>query len=84
MVLFILIIEHIMHSLVYVIFLLKLLSYYCYLIQGVHPTTEDPMESSIATLVSMGFDRGSAIRALALTNYDVNLASNILLEAQSM
>uniref|UniRef100_A0A0E0HPW2 UBA domain-containing protein n=1 Tax=Oryza nivara TaxID=4536 RepID=A0A0E0HPW2_ORYNI len=51
---------------------------------GVHPTTEDPMESSIATLVSMGFDRGSAIRALALTNYDVNLASNILLEAQSM
>uniref|UniRef100_I1R8S0 UBA domain-containing protein n=1 Tax=Oryza glaberrima TaxID=4538 RepID=I1R8S0_ORYGL len=52
--------------------------------EGVHPTTEDPMESSIATLVSMGFDRGSAIRALALTNYDVNLASNILLEAQSM
>ncbi|EEC71667.1 hypothetical protein OsI_04130 [Oryza sativa Indica Group] len=53
-------------------------------LKGVHPTTEDPMESSIATLVSMGFDRGSAIRALALTNYDVNLASNILLEAQSM
>ncbi|VAH80839.1 unnamed protein product [Triticum turgidum subsp. durum] len=51
--------------------------------QGAHTTTPDPMESSIATLVSMGFDRASAIQALALTNNDVNLASNILLEAQS-
>lgn len=51
--------------------------------EGAHTTTQDPMESSIATLVSMGFDRGSAMQALALTNYDVNLASNILLEAQS-
>jgi len=41
------------------------------------------MESSIAMLVSMGFDRASAVQALALTNNDVNLASNILLEAQS-
>ncbi|KAG8055065.1 hypothetical protein GUJ93_ZPchr0001g32751 [Zizania palustris] len=52
--------------------------------EGALTTTEDPMESSIVTLVSMGFDRGSAMQALALTNYDVNLASNILLEAQSM
>ncbi|KAF7031224.1 hypothetical protein CFC21_042586, partial [Triticum aestivum] len=51
--------------------------------QGVHTTTPDPTESSIATLVSMGFDRASAIQALALTTNDVNLASNILLEAQS-
>lgn len=51
--------------------------------QGAHTTTPDPTESSIATLVSMGFDRASAIQALALTNNDVNLASNILLEAQS-
>ncbi|KAM3352076.1 hypothetical protein ACQJBY_023762 [Aegilops geniculata] len=52
-------------------------------LKGAHTTTPDPMESSIATLVSMGFDRASAIQALALTNNDVNLASNILLEAQS-
>jgi len=35
-------------------------------------------------LVSMGFDRSAAIQALALTNYDVNLASNILLESQAL
>ncbi|PWZ31985.1 Rhomboid-like protein 20 [Zea mays] len=46
--------------------------------------TQDPTESSIAALVSMGFDRSAAIQALALTNYDVNLASNILLEAQAL
>uniref|UniRef100_A0ACD5WGU7 Uncharacterized protein n=1 Tax=Avena sativa TaxID=4498 RepID=A0ACD5WGU7_AVESA len=51
--------------------------------EGSHTTTADPMESSIAMLVSMGFDRASAVQALALTNNDVNLASNILLEAQS-
>ncbi|KAJ1285858.1 hypothetical protein BS78_03G310400 [Paspalum vaginatum] len=48
------------------------------------PDIQDPTESSIAALVSMGFDRSSAIQALALTNYDVNLASNILLEAQAL
>ncbi|EMS63711.1 Ubiquitin-associated domain-containing protein 2 [Triticum urartu] len=52
-------------------------------LKGTHTTTPDPTESSIATLVSMGFDPASAIQALALTNNDVNLASNILLEAQS-
>jgi hypothetical protein len=31
----------------------------------------------------MGFDRTSAMQALVLTNNDVNLASNILLEAQA-
>ncbi|CAD6236313.1 unnamed protein product [Miscanthus lutarioriparius] len=46
--------------------------------------TQDPTESSIAALVSMGFDRSAAIQALALTNYDVNLASNILLEAEAL
>ncbi|KAL6853805.1 hypothetical protein ACP4OV_019834 [Aristida adscensionis] len=46
--------------------------------------TQDPTETSIATLVSMGFDRSSAMQALAVTNYDVNLASNILLEAQAL
>ncbi|KQK10221.1 rhomboid-like protein 20 isoform X2 [Brachypodium distachyon] len=51
--------------------------------EGVPATTPDPVETSISTLVSMGFDRASAIQALALTNNDVNLASNILLEAQS-
>ncbi|XP_062207178.1 rhomboid-like protein 20 isoform X1 [Phragmites australis] len=52
--------------------------------QGVRTATQDPPESSIAALVSMGFDRSSAMQALALTNYDVNLASNILLEAQAL
>ncbi|CAO2177844.1 unnamed protein product [Urochloa humidicola] len=52
--------------------------------EGAHAATQDPSESSIAALVSMGFDRSSAIQALALTNYDVNLASNILLEAQAL
>ncbi|TVU34733.1 hypothetical protein EJB05_16582 [Eragrostis curvula] len=53
-------------------------------LKGTHSATQDLTESSIATLVSMGFDRTSAMRALALTNYDVNLASNILLEAQAL
>uniref|UniRef100_A0A0A9E481 UBA domain-containing protein n=1 Tax=Arundo donax TaxID=35708 RepID=A0A0A9E481_ARUDO len=53
-------------------------------VEGTRASTQDPPESSIATLVSMGFDRGSAVQALTLTNYDVNLASNILLEAQAL
>ncbi|KAF8716777.1 hypothetical protein HU200_025869 [Digitaria exilis] len=52
--------------------------------EGVHTATQDPAEASIAALVSMGFDNNSAIQALALTDYDVNLASNILLEAQAL
>jgi uncharacterized UBP type Zn finger protein len=72
-------IEHSRYSLVY---LTRLPGQCCLLVQGAHATTLDPMESSITTLVSMGFDRASAVQALALTNNDVNLASNILLEAQ--
>lgn len=53
-------------------------------IEDARTATQDPTESSIAALVSMGFDRSAAIQALALTNYDVNLASNILLEAQAL
>jgi len=52
--------------------------------QAAHTATQDPPESSIAALVSMGFDRSSAVQALVLTNNDVNLASNILLEAQAL
>ncbi|KAK3162232.1 hypothetical protein QOZ80_1BG0087160 [Eleusine coracana subsp. coracana] len=52
--------------------------------EGTFSASQDPAESSIATLVSMGFDRNSAMQALVLTNNDVNLASNILLEAQSL
>lgn len=53
-------------------------------IEDARTATQDPTESSIAALVSMGFDRSAAIQALALTNYDVNLASNIMLEAQAL
>ncbi|KAG2592378.1 rhomboid-like protein 20 isoform X2 [Panicum virgatum] len=52
--------------------------------QAAHTATQDPAESSIAALVSIGFDRNSAVQALVLTNYDVNLASNILLETQAL
>ncbi|KAF7803992.1 rhomboid-like protein 20 [Senna tora] len=43
----------------------------------------EPSEESIATLVSMGFDRNSAREALVHARNDVNVATNILLEAQS-
>ncbi|KAF5181543.1 Rhomboid-like protein [Thalictrum thalictroides] len=46
-------------------------------------TTAEPSESSIATLISMGFDRNSARQALVQARNDVNVATNILLEAQS-
>ncbi|XP_039809053.1 rhomboid-like protein 20 isoform X3 [Panicum virgatum] len=52
--------------------------------EAAHTATQDPAESSIAALVSIGFDRNSAVQALVLTNYDVNLASNILLETQAL
>ncbi|CAJ2671682.1 rhomboid-like protein 20 [Trifolium pratense] len=42
-----------------------------------------PSEDSIATLVSMGFDRNSAQQALVQARNDVNVATNILLEAQA-
>ncbi|KAL6985094.1 Rhomboid-like protein 20 [Sarracenia purpurea var. burkii] len=45
--------------------------------------TMEPPEDSIATLVSMGFDRNSARQALMHARNDVNAATNILLEAQS-
>ncbi|KAL3715690.1 hypothetical protein ACJRO7_007430 [Eucalyptus globulus] len=47
------------------------------------PSTVEPSEESVATLVSMGFDRNSARQALAQARNDVNTATNILLEAQS-
>ena len=43
----------------------------------------EPTEDSITTLVSMGFDRNSARQALVQARNDVNVATNILLEAQS-
>ncbi|XVE84854.1 hypothetical protein DITRI_Ditri17bG0045900 [Diplodiscus trichospermus] len=43
----------------------------------------EPSEGSIATLVSMGFDRNSARQALVHARNDVNAATNILLEAES-
>ncbi|TKY62715.1 Rhomboid protein 20 [Spatholobus suberectus] len=43
----------------------------------------EPSEDSISTLVSMGFDRNSARQALVQARNDVNVATNILLEAQS-
>ncbi|KAL3533531.1 hypothetical protein ACH5RR_007052 [Cinchona calisaya] len=46
-------------------------------------STMEPPEDSIATLVSMGFDRNSARQALIRARNDVNAATNILLESQS-
>ncbi|XP_047947900.1 rhomboid-like protein 20 [Salvia hispanica] len=45
-------------------------------------TSMEPPEDSIATLVSMGFDRNSARQALVRARNDVNAATNILLESQ--
>jgi hypothetical protein len=47
------------------------------------PSSVEPPEDSIATLVSMGFDRNSARQALVQARNDVNVATNILLEAQA-
>ncbi|XP_019457995.1 PREDICTED: rhomboid-like protein 20 [Lupinus angustifolius] len=47
------------------------------------PSSVEPSEDSITTLVSMGFDRNSARQALVQARNDVNVATNILLEAQS-
>ncbi|WOK93615.1 rhomboid-like protein 20 isoform X2 [Canna indica] len=49
---------------------------------GLIPMPEPP-ESSIATLVSMGFDSNAARQALMQARNDVNVATNILLEAQT-
>lgn len=46
-------------------------------------STAEPPEDSIAMLVSMGFDRNSAREALMHARNDINVATNILLEAQS-
>ncbi|GMH08117.1 hypothetical protein Nepgr_009957 [Nepenthes gracilis] len=43
----------------------------------------EPPEDSILTLVSMGFDRHSARQALVHARNDINVATNILLEAVS-
>lgn len=49
---------------------------------GSAPVAEPP-ESSIAMLVSMGFDANAARQALMRARNDINVATNILLEAQS-
>ncbi|KAL2480781.1 Ubiquitin-associated (UBA) protein [Abeliophyllum distichum] len=46
-------------------------------------STTDPPEDSVATLVSMGFERNSARQALIHARNDVNVATNILLESQA-
>ncbi|KAG0500799.1 hypothetical protein HPP92_000871 [Vanilla planifolia] len=46
-------------------------------------TSSEPPESSIAILVSMGFDSNSARQALMQAGNDINVATNILLEAQT-
>lgn len=43
----------------------------------------EPPEQSIATLVSMGFDRNIARQALVQARNDINVATNVLLESQS-
>ncbi|KAK8952943.1 hypothetical protein KSP40_PGU003912 [Platanthera guangdongensis] len=43
----------------------------------------EPPDSSVAMLVSMGFDSNSARQALVHARNDINAATNILLEAQS-
>ncbi|KAJ4819930.1 Ubiquitin-associated domain-containing protein 2 [Rhynchospora pubera] len=47
------------------------------------PMLPQPSEASLTTLMSMGFDRTSAMQALLLTRDDLNAATNLLLEAQS-
>ncbi|URE27048.1 UBA [Musa troglodytarum] len=48
-----------------------------------HVSMPEPPESSIATLVSMGFDSNAARQALMQARNDLNVATNILLEAQT-
>ncbi|KAJ3703065.1 hypothetical protein LUZ61_006770 [Rhynchospora tenuis] len=47
------------------------------------PMLPQPSDASLTTLMSMGFDRNSAMQALLLTRGDLNAATNLLLEAQS-
>ncbi|CAH8392875.1 unnamed protein product [Eruca vesicaria subsp. sativa] len=47
------------------------------------PSSIEPSEEAIATLVSMGFDQNAARQALVHARNDVNAATNILLEAHS-
>ncbi|GAB4851762.1 Rhomboid-like protein 20 [Ancistrocladus abbreviatus] len=44
----------------------------------------EPPEDSISTLVSMGFERNHARQALIQARNDISVATNILLEAQSL
>ncbi|KAK4744728.1 hypothetical protein SAY87_011040 [Trapa incisa] len=46
-------------------------------------SSSEPPEGSIATLLSMGFNRSSARQALAQARNDINTATNILLKSQS-
>eukprot|EP00246_Nothoceros_aenigmaticus_P009298 TRINITY_DN24713_c0_g1_i1.p1 TRINITY_DN24713_c0_g1~~TRINITY_DN24713_c0_g1_i1.p1 ORF type:complete len:303 (-),score=32.66 TRINITY_DN24713_c0_g1_i1:169-1077(-) len=42
-----------------------------------------PQDESVATLISMGFDRNSALQALSRSRNDINAATNLLLESQA-
>ncbi|RRT55306.1 hypothetical protein B296_00048528, partial [Ensete ventricosum] len=58
------------------------------LMQRNHPSVghipmPEPPESSIAMLVSMGFNSSAARQALVQARNDINVATNILLEAQT-
>ncbi|XP_051138901.1 rhomboid-like protein 20 [Andrographis paniculata] len=50
--------------------------------QAPYSSTGEPPEESIATLVSMGFDRNAARQALIRARNDMNAATNFLLESQ--
>ncbi|KAI5663797.1 hypothetical protein M9H77_23120 [Catharanthus roseus] len=52
-------------------------------VEGAFSSAAEPPEDSIATLISMGFDRNSARQALIHARNDINAATNILLESQS-
>lgn len=48
-----------------------------------HIPMPEPPESSIAMLVSMGFNSSAARQALMQARNDIHVATNILLEAQT-
>ncbi|XP_038975288.1 rhomboid-like protein 20 [Phoenix dactylifera] len=50
---------------------------------SVHAPVPEPPESSVATLVSMGFDSNAARQALLRARNDINVATNMLLESQA-
>lgn len=65
---------------------LSLTTDFAWCLQRTYPTPivppMEPPEDSIATLVSMGFDRNAARQALVQARNDINAATNILIESQ--